>query len=90
MGQDDRPDNHHTLVYTLVADGNITHLSLTQDNCTDEAQPERFSQNWQHMLESLKPRWKISPAASNVRGPRPFARSRPTITAGSYHAAHNR
>jgi uncharacterized protein YndB with AHSA1/START domain len=54
MGQDDQPDNYHTLVYTLVADGDVTHLSLTQDNCTDNAQAERFSQNWQQMLESLK------------------------------------
>ena len=54
MGQDDRPGNYHTLVYTLTAVGDITRLSLTQDGCADEAQAEQFSRNWQQMLEGLK------------------------------------
>ncbi len=54
MGQDDKPENYHTLVYSLTADGDITHVSLTQDNCTDEAQAEQFSLNWQTMLQGLK------------------------------------
>jgi uncharacterized protein YndB with AHSA1/START domain len=54
MGQDDRPENYHTLVYTLTAVGDITRLSLTQDGCADEAQAEQFSRNWQQMLEGLK------------------------------------
>ena len=32
MGQPDEPENYHTLVYTLTADGRDgTHLDLTQD-----------------------------------------------------------
>jgi uncharacterized protein YndB with AHSA1/START domain len=54
MGQADRPENYHTLVYTLTAVGDITRLSLTQDGCADEAQAEQFSRNWQQMLEGLK------------------------------------
>jgi hypothetical protein len=54
MGQDDRPENYHTLVYTLTAVGDSTRLSLTQDGCADEAQAEQFSRNWQQMLEGLK------------------------------------
>lgn len=55
MGQDDRPENYHTLVYTISLDGDsVTHLSLTQDNCTDDAQAERFSLNWQGMLTQMK------------------------------------
>ena len=54
MGQDDRPENYHTLVYQLTAVGDITRLSLTQDGCADEAQAEQFSRNWQQMLEGLK------------------------------------
>ena len=54
MGQDDRPENYHTLVYTLTAVGDITRLSLAQDGCADEAQAEQFSRNWQQMLEGLK------------------------------------
>src|SRR4051794_30378577 len=54
MGQPDEPENYHTLVYTLTADGDRTHLELTQDGCTDEAEAERFSRNWQDMLDGLK------------------------------------
>jgi len=54
MGQDDQPENYHTLVYKLTAAGDTTRLSLTQDGCTDEAQAEQFSRNWQQMLEGLK------------------------------------
>jgi uncharacterized protein YndB with AHSA1/START domain len=54
MGADDVPENYHTLVYTLTGQGAGTHLALTQDGCTDEAQAEQFSQNWQGMLDGLK------------------------------------
>jgi uncharacterized protein YndB with AHSA1/START domain len=54
MGQPDEPENYHTLVYTLTATDGGTHLELTQDNCTDDAQVEQFSQNWQQMLDGLK------------------------------------
>lgn len=53
-GQDDRPENYHTVAYTLTAVGDITRLSLTQDGCTDEAQAEQFSRNWQQILEGVK------------------------------------
>ena len=61
-GQEDRPESYHTLVYTLTpadvtpgtpADGPTTHLALTQDGCTDEAQAQQFSQSWQQMLDGL-------------------------------------
>lgn len=54
MGQDDRPENYHTLIYTLTPDEGGTRLSLTQDGCTDEAQARQFGRNWQQMLESLR------------------------------------
>lgn len=54
MGQDDVPESYHTLVYTLTPGDDGTHLSLTQDNCTDEAQAEQFSRTWQQMIEALK------------------------------------
>lgn len=53
-GQPDEPENYHTLVYTLTADGEGTHVELTQDGCDDEAQAEQFSANWQQMLDGLK------------------------------------
>ncbi len=54
MGQPDEPENYHTLVYTLTADGDGTHLELTQDGNDSEEQAEQFSANWQGMLDGLK------------------------------------
>jgi uncharacterized protein YndB with AHSA1/START domain len=54
MGQPDEPENYHTLVYTLTANGDGTHLELTQDGNESEEQAEQFSQNWQGMLDGLK------------------------------------
>ena len=54
MGQPDAPENYHTLVYTLTASGDHTHLELTQDGCDSEEQAEQFTQNWQSMLDGLK------------------------------------
>ena len=54
MGQPDEPDNYHTLVYTLTASDEGTHLEMTQDGNESEEQAEQFSQNWQHMLDALK------------------------------------
>lgn len=54
MGQDDVPGSYHTLVYTLTPVDGGTHLSLTQDNCADEAQAEQFSRNWQQMIGALR------------------------------------
>src|SRR3954447_4504346 len=54
LGQPDVPESYHTVVYRLTDDGGRTHLELTQDGCTDEAEAERFSQSWQGMLEGLK------------------------------------
>ena len=56
MGQPDEPENYHTLVYTLTANGAGTRLELTQDGNESEEQAEQFSQNWQGMLDGLKAR----------------------------------
>ena len=55
MGQEDRPENYHTVTYTLTPtrDGRTT-VALEQDGNDSEEQAEQFSQNWQQMLESLK------------------------------------
>jgi uncharacterized protein YndB with AHSA1/START domain len=54
MGQPDEPENYHTLVYTLTAAGERTHLELSQDGNESEEQAEQFSANWQGMLDGLK------------------------------------
>ncbi len=53
-GEDEKPENYHTLVYSLSQEGGTTHVGLTQDNCADEDEAQRFSGNWQQMLEGLK------------------------------------
>lgn len=54
MGQPDDPENYHTLVYTLTARDDGTHLELTQDGCSSPEEAAQFSQNWQAMMEGLK------------------------------------
>jgi uncharacterized protein YndB with AHSA1/START domain len=53
-GQDDVPENYHTVRYDLTASGDGTAVDLAQDGCDTEQQAEQFSQNWQGMLEGLK------------------------------------
>ena len=53
-GDEDLPENYHTLRYTLSPSGDSTVVSLTQDGCKSQEQAEQFSQNWQSMLDGLK------------------------------------
>ena len=55
MGQEDRPENYHTVTWTLTPtrDGRTT-VALEQDGNDSQEQADQFSQGWQQMLESLK------------------------------------
>jgi uncharacterized protein YndB with AHSA1/START domain len=53
-GQDDVPENYHTVRYELTPAGGGTTVTLTQDGCADAEQAEQFSKNWQMMLDGLK------------------------------------
>lgn len=53
-GQEDVPDNYHTLLYELEQRGDTTHLSLSQDHNATEEEAERAKGNWQMMLTGLK------------------------------------
>jgi uncharacterized protein YndB with AHSA1/START domain len=53
-GQDDRPENYHTLLYELEERGGRTHVSLSQDNNPSEEAAEHSRANWEKMLEGLK------------------------------------
>jgi len=53
-GQEDVPENYHTLTYELENRGDTTHISLSQYNNASEEQAEQFKGNWQSMLDSLK------------------------------------
>ena len=53
-GQDDVPENHHTLVYALDGDEDGTKVTITQDNNGDQAEADRNAETWGQMLEGLK------------------------------------
>jgi len=53
-GQEDRPENYHTVTIQLSPEGSQTTVALTQDNNdTDEAR-SHSEQNWKAMLDGLK------------------------------------
>ena len=53
-GRDDRPENHHTVLYELEQRGGATHVSLSQDNNPSEAAAEHSRANWATILAGLK------------------------------------
>ena len=53
-GQDDVPENHHTLVYDLDEHDGVTTVSLSQDNNGSEEEAEHSRANWQMMLDGLR------------------------------------
>jgi uncharacterized protein YndB with AHSA1/START domain len=53
-GREDVPANYHTLLYELRQYGDLTHLSLSQDNNASEEEAERARGNWEMMLGGLK------------------------------------
>jgi uncharacterized protein YndB with AHSA1/START domain len=53
-GQDDVPENYHTLVYTLAPVDDGTHVTLTQDNNGSADEAKRSTENWQQALEGIK------------------------------------
>jgi uncharacterized protein YndB with AHSA1/START domain len=53
-GEDDVPENHHTLDSRLEDRGASTRLTLDQDGNDSAEQAEQFAGNWQMMLDQLK------------------------------------
>ena len=53
-GQEDVPENYHTLVYDLDESDGKTHVSLSQDNNPTEDAAEHSRANWAKMLSALK------------------------------------
>ena len=55
-GQDDRPENYHTVTFTLTPDRDGTHVALTQDNNGSDEEAERSTANWSQALQGIKAR----------------------------------
>jgi uncharacterized protein YndB with AHSA1/START domain len=53
-GQEDLPENYHTLLYELEEHDGKTRVSLSQDNNPTEAAAEHSRANWERMLSGLK------------------------------------
>ncbi len=53
-GLPDRPENYHTVTISLSEEGNVTRISLSQDNNDNEETKIHSEQNWKLMLENLK------------------------------------
>jgi uncharacterized protein YndB with AHSA1/START domain len=53
-GQEDIPENYHTVLYELERDGERTRLSLAQDNNSSEEAAEHSRANWEKTLAGLK------------------------------------
>ena len=53
-GQQDVPENYHTMTYELAAEGSGTKLSLSQDGNETEQEKEHSEKMWLSMLESIK------------------------------------
>ena len=53
-GQEDVPENYHTLTYELEAAGPKTRVALSQDNNETAEAAEHSKENWEKMLSALK------------------------------------
>lgn len=53
-GLADSPENYHTVTVHLSPKGDLTELSLTQDNNHSEEERDHSQQNWEAMLAAMK------------------------------------
>ncbi len=53
-GQQDLPENYHTVTVELSEDGNQTWVMLAQDHNATEEERLHSQQNWEGMLAALK------------------------------------
>ena len=53
-GQDDIPQNYHTVTISIKPEEGSTKISLTQDNNHSEEAQKHAADNWSAMLASLK------------------------------------
>lgn len=53
-GQPDEPQNYHMVTIELAGDGDITRVSLEQDNNATDEERRHSEKNWGTMLKALK------------------------------------
>jgi uncharacterized protein YndB with AHSA1/START domain len=53
-GVPDRPENYHTVTYTLSERGDSTEVTITQDNNATPEEKTHSEKNWSTVLEGMK------------------------------------
>ncbi|NYD77335.1 SRPBCC domain-containing protein [Arthrobacter cupressi] len=53
-GQEDKPENYHTLTWTLEDEGGGTKLTLSQDNNASPEEAEHSKGMWDQLVASVK------------------------------------
>ena len=53
-GVPDRPENYHTVTYTLSNNAGGTEVTITQDNNATEEEKAHSEKNWQTVLDGMK------------------------------------
>jgi len=53
-GVPDRPENYHTVTYTLSEKGDGTAVTITQDNNATEDEKKHSEKNWKTVLAGMK------------------------------------
>lgn len=53
-GQEDKPENYHTVTYQLTDKGDRTSVHLEQDNNADPKAAAESQENWDTVLKGLK------------------------------------
>lgn len=53
-GQEDVPENHHTVTYELTEHDGGTLVTLTQDNAASEEEAEHSVRTWEQILAGMK------------------------------------
>lgn len=53
-GQDDVPENYHTVTYALAERDGGTTVTLTQDNASSQEEADHSAETWQQMLDGIK------------------------------------
>jgi uncharacterized protein YndB with AHSA1/START domain len=53
-GTPDRPENYHTVRYSLARENDRTHLTITQDNNSSKEEQQQNANFWKTALKSIK------------------------------------
>jgi uncharacterized protein YndB with AHSA1/START domain len=53
-GQEDKPENYHTVTYRVKREGDKTRVTISQDNIKNQKSADGNKSNWKIVLKALK------------------------------------